>query len=284
MSKVSVEDYEEPSQGVLIGLRVTSIFVLLWTFFVLTRISQRLRMLPHSQTLILMAFLFISDVGGIVYSTFRSYNVSLIEARYPLYWIRCIGDYGTRINTALIATSLLIITFCKYNTISKATKYLQIFGVISPIVLASLILAIKRDGIYDHYRVLDSNFSFKEEPIVTLLILILCALITIISLIKAQRENKKMKADANSQISQEDVEDNHVPSKKELRMSKAPKSCYMLAEPTEDRCEWKDGEIICHRKVGIIDTYNHNCQMLRHTLLLVFLLISMMIGKFTDWR
>ena len=41
----------------------------------------------------------------------------------------------------------------------------------------------------------------------------------------------------------------------------------------------EDGEVICYRKVGLADTYEHNCKMLRHTLMLLYLSISMVIGK-----
>ena len=164
----------------MFGLRVASLTTLLWTIFVLTRTSKRLRMLPHSQTFILMIFQVFADVGGTIYCALDSYNVSLTEAKYPLYLIRSMGNYGARFNTALIGISLYMITHWNSDLVFKVIPYLQIVGMITPMVFSVVILAIKQDDILDHYIARDPDFGFKDETIVALTVLVICVLITMI--------------------------------------------------------------------------------------------------------
>ena len=260
------------SQEVLLGLRFASLLVVFCSIFVLTRVSQRLRMLPHSQTLILMIFIALSDVGGIAYHFLQINNVLFEEARYPLYLIRSIGNYGTKINTALIGLSLLVISYCEFDVVSKSVRRLQVVGIITPILLSSLILSIVRDGIYDRSRIVDSLFWFQGQEIADLVIVVICLLPTVVSLVKAQRDNERRKSFMRKNPKNQDPTNEDTVSGSNQT---SPKGVSL-----SERCEMnEDGKMICYRKVGLGDTYEHNCQMLRHFLMLVYLSISMVIGN-----
>ena len=265
-------DIHAISQRVLVGLRFASLFAVLCSIFVLRRVSQRLRMLPHSQTLILMIFIAISDVGGIAYHFLQINNVPLEGARYPLYLVQSIGNYGTGINTALIGLSLILISKYEFEVVSKSVRRLQVVGVITPILLSSLILGIVRNDIYDNYRVIDSRSGFEGQAIADIVILATCLLPTIVSLVKAQRDKKRKKSFLRHNPKNQDPKNENTVS---TFNQTSPKGVSL-----NETCEMnEDGDIICYQKIGLADTYQHNCQMLRHTLMLIYLSISMVIGN-----
>ena len=253
----------------MFGLRLVSLIALLWTLFVFTRASKRFRILPHSQTFILMVFQLFADVGGTTSYAFDNYNISLKWSKYILYLIRSIGNYGTRINTALIGLSLFMITNCNSQFVFKSTVYIQTMGVLTPIVFSAIVLAVKQDDIYDHYI---ASIGFKEEPIVALTVLVLCVLITMISIIIAQRQYKKSKLCENK----EQAEFSHRNTTKKLHFLPIPEE---ILHVNFTRYEWKENKLIYRGKAGLFHLYNHDCQILRHTLLLICLLVSMFIGK-----
>ena len=240
-----------------------------------TRVCKRFRILPHSQTFTLMVFQVFADLGGTIYYAFESYNVSLTWSKYILYLIRSIGNYGARINTALIGLSFYMITNCESRLVFKAMPYLQTLGVITPIVLSGVVLAIKQENIYDHYIARDPNFGFKEEPIVALTILVICVLITIISIIKAQRQYRKSKLVKNKE--QDDLSNRNTTAK--LHFIPIPDA---ILQVNFSKYEWKENKMRCRGKAGLFyNSWNHDCQILRHTLLLIGLSVSMLIGKYT---
>ena len=187
-------DIHAISQRVLVGLRFASLFAVLCSIFVLTTVLQRLRMLPHSQTLILMIFIALSDVGGIAYHLLKINNVPLEGARYPLYLIQSIGNYGTMINTALIGLSLLVISKYEFEGVSKSVRRLQVVGVITPILLSLVILGIVRNRIYDNYSIIDSRSGFEGQAIADIVVLLICILPTIVSLVRSQSDKKRQKS------------------------------------------------------------------------------------------
>ena len=134
-----------------------------------------------------------------------------------------------------------------------------------------VILSIVRDGIYNQYKIIDSLFGFQGQAIADIAILSICLLPTIVSLVKSQRDHNRRKSLIAKNPKSHDL--------------KSEDTVTALKEPSlngvslSERCEMnEDGEMICYRNVGLAETYEHNCQMLRHTLMLVYLSISMVIG------
>ena len=46
-----------------------------------------------------------------------------------------------------------------------------------------------------------------------------------------------------------------------------------------NECGWDNKEIVCRFKVGSYHLYHHNCQIIRHTVLLICLTFCMLVGK-----
>ena len=52
-----------------------------------------------------------------------------------------------------------------------------------------------------------------------------------------------------------------------------------LKECNANACEWDSNEMVCRYKVSDSRRYKHNCQIMRHTVLLICLTIPMLVGK-----
>ena len=251
------------SQDVIVGIGTLSFVGIIWTLFVLTRLSKKSRMLPHSQTIILIFFMLIFAIGGAIYYLFRLYQVPLTVARYPLYFIRSTGYYGTRINTTLVAVGILVTTRYK-ATINKSMKRLRITGIVLPILLSSLILAIKQNDIYDNYEALSPYLWFREEPIIAGVILSVCVISTTVSLILATRKEEQIKSEGNTES-----ENLHIPNS--IEEGDISKDTGVTTNKII-----KDTKVPANENV---ENDRHHVQMLRHTSLLVYLIASMVIGK-----
>ena len=277
MSEANPDDHNHSTHEV-IPVAVISFLSLLWTIYILTRVSKRLTMLPHSQTLVLMVFQIVFVLGKIIHYSVEVNNLSMRGLKLPLYLIQSIGNYGARINTALIRISLYMITRFNYsNFVTKSKRYLQAIGITIPIVLSAIVIAIKHGAVYDHYKANDPNFGFKEEPIVVLTVLTICTLVTLMTVIIAQREHKKSKLQVDNK-KQDDVSKR---SNNTEGNSLAPivESSIQVNEP---RCQWRGNEMVC--QLGLFSTYMHECQILRHTLLLAGLSISMILCKLNYFK
>ena len=251
------------SQDVIVGIGTLSFVGIIWTLFVLTRLSKKSRMLPHSQTIIMIFFMLIFAIGGAIYYLFRLYQVPLTVARYPLYFIRSTGYYGTRINTTLVAVGILVTTRYK-ATINKSMKRLRITGIVLPILLSSLILAIKQNDIYDNYEALSPYLWFREEPIIAGVILSVCVISTTVSLILATRKEEQIKSEGNTES-----ENLHIPNS--IEEGDISKDTGVTTNKII-----KDTKVPANENV---ENDRHHVQMLRHTSLLVYLIASMVIGK-----
>ena len=148
---------------------------------------------------------------------------------------------------------------------------MNIIGLIIPCLLCGLILAIKKDDIFVDGIGSYPVFSFDEEYYIVIVLLTTSTLITIVCLIITQRQYKKNRA------CREITLDEQAQKKSEME-AKIAKILPEMDVQNCNECDWKNKEIVCRFKVGSW-LYNHNCQIIRHTVLQICLTFCMLVGK-----
>ena len=266
-------EYEESLENLVYGLSIASLAGVLWTIVNFLRSLNRVRYLPHSQTLILFMFQMVASIGGLLYSCVDEANPVIEEPwyRYLMYFVYMVGQYGTCINTALLGIALYLITSHSTKFVLKVSFYLNIIGLIIPCLLCGLILAIKKDDIFVDGIGSYPVFSFDEEYYIVIVLLTTSTLITIVCLIITQRQYKKNRA------CREITLDEQAQKKSEME-AKIAKILPEMDVQNCNECDWKNKEIVCRFKVGSW-LYNHNCQIIRHTVLQICLTFCMLVGK-----
>ena len=266
-------EYEESLHNLVYGLSIASLVGVVWTILNFVRTPNRIRYLPHSQTLILLVFQMVASIGGLLYSCVEESNAILDETWYKcfFYFVYMAGQYGTCINTALLGVALYMITSCNTKFVIKISIYLNVVGVISPCLLCGTILAIKNDDIFKEGIGSYPVFSFEGERYIVIVLLAISILITIVCLIITQRQYKKNRACRDVSL------DEHIQKKSEME-AKLAKILPEMDTKNCNECDWKNKEIVCRFKVGSW-LYNHNCQIIRHTVLQICLTFCMLVGK-----
>jgi hypothetical protein len=277
---LDMSEYETALNNLVLGISIASLVGVLWTIFIFIRTPNRLRYLPHSQTLILFIFQAMASTGGLLDVVVEQPVIDETWYKYLFYLIIMVGQYGTIINTALLAVAIYMITSCNTKFVLKISFLLNLVGITAPCILCGIILAVKRqeifkDGIRDF-----PIFSFDDEYYITIALLILCSLTTMVSMIISERKYKKNRA------SIDEIQDHLTQKKSEMdeklarilpEMEESWKNPENLADC--NACGWENKEIVCRFKVGSYHLYHHTCQIIRHTVLLICLTFCMLVGK-----
>ena len=270
------EEYEMSLENLVYGLSIASLVGVIWTILNFLRSFNRIRHLPHSQTLILLVFQMIASIGGLLYSCVDESNPIIDEAwyKYLFYFVYMAGQYGTCVNTALLGIALYLITSHSAKFVLRISFYLNILGVVIPILICGVILAVKNEKIFENGIPSYPVFSFDGEQYIVIVLLTISSLITIICLIITQRQYKKNRACRDESLDEE------VQKKSEME-AKLAKILPEMDINNCNECDWKNKEIVCRFKVGSW-MYNHNCQIIRHTVLQICLTFCMLVGKHID--
>ena len=237
--------------------------------------------MPHSQTLLLLIAQGVACCGSIMYYTL---DFSSIWTQYLQFTLLLTGVYGSRINSAIIALTLLLLTKGKAKLVSKLQPYLLILGIFCPAFFVGILFAISPS--IKHFNGSKSiNFKFgNSQAIVSLTVLTVSFLTIMLSMILSQRRYKKKKLSEMSKASvvsqnisaENNSALNHVPELSKKYSEEMLKSVGINVNSNinleeEECCNWKNsGE----KKRG-----ERDCQMLRHTVLLIYSAISMIVGK-----
>ena len=245
--------------------------------------SKRWKYMPHSQTLLLLFAQGIACIGSIMYYTL---DFSSIWTQYLQFTLLLTGVYGSRINSAIIALTLLLLTKGKAKLVSKLQPYLLILGIFCPAFFVGVLFAVSPS--IKHFNGSKSiNFKFGEtQAIVSLTVLIVSFLTIMLSMIFAQRKYKKKKL---SELSKSSIIPQNIAQNGNAVISVVPVtdlskkySDEMLQSvgidvnsnnnlDEEECCNWKNPR---EKKRNEKD-----CQMLRHTVLLIYSAVSMIVGK-----
>ena len=274
--ELDYNEYDSALRSLTYGMSIASLTGVLWTMFIFGRNWKRNRYLPHSQTLILLVFEMLSSIGQLLYTSIDETDTVFDQTWYQciFYLTSMVGQYGTCINTALLALSLYSITSFSTQLVLKIRWYLNILGFILPFILGGTILSVGSGDIFDTSS--HSIFYFEKELYVVIAVLGLCIFITIVSMIITQRKYKKNRAIKDEMLGEEEKYQNKNNPDLQAKLKKV----LPEMDSTEcNVCEWDNKEIICRFKVGSYHLYNHNCQIVRHTVLLICLTFCMLTGK-----
>ena len=276
-------EYHKILEDCLYEICIISLVAIIWTVFIMLYTSKRWRFMPHSQTLLLLIAQGFACCGSIMYYTL---DFSSIWTQYLQFTLLLTGIYGSRINSAIIALTLLLLTKGKAKLVSTLQPYLLILGIFCPAFFVGILFAISPS--IKHFNGSKSiNFKFGErQAIVSLTVLTVSFLTIMLSMIFSQRRYKKKKlsemskssvicqtisADNNSALSSVPVTELSKKYSDELLKSVGINVNSNINLEEEECCNWKNsGE----KKKGEKD-----CQMLRHTVLLIYSAISMIVGK-----
>ena len=233
--------------------------------------------MPHAQTMALLNFQALQCVGVLLHSCL---NISIEWIRNLQEILITSGIYGTRINVFFIAITLLMLTKGKARAVSKIQPLLLVIGCVLPVIIVlALVLGGPKD-IHDA-EIIDAHrhMEFGTVSFVASATVYAISLIVVVScLILSQMHYKKRKTG------------NSDPRKGSISKLKSGESIFALGKrfsdtigfnealpegaALEDCCQWKDG-----RKRS---KYERDCQMVRHTVLLLFQSVLMFVGKLKD--
>ena len=218
----------------------------------------------------------LSSIGGIVYTLFSESKSNLVNwYTYLFYFIHMVGEYGACINTALIGVSLCVITKCHSNWLLRINFYLNLAGLVTPLAICGVVVAVKYDEMFIDGIIFYPFLSFKHEYYVLMSILAVCTLTTIVSMIVSQRQYKKYKLE-KANIS-DWIRLKQLANAKRGAMSE-------IQFPNLDNSEnnmyvWDDNKIVCRVATENHDQYKYSCQVMRHTICLICLTFSMIVGE-----
>ena len=274
-------DYHLLLENSIYEICIVSLVAIGWTVFIMLYTSKRWQYMPHSQTLLLLVAQGTACCGSILYYTL---DFSRIWTQYLQFTLLLTGVYASRINSAIIAFILLLLAKGKSKLVDKLQPYLLMVGIFSPAFFVGILFSVSPS--INHFNGSKSvNFKFGEpQAIVSLSVLIISFLVIMLSLILSQRRYKKKKLSvlSNSDLvpstattisGTATVAITDVRKKYSDEMLRSvginPEGDNNLQE--EECCNWKNARA---KKKN-----ERDCQMLRHTVLLIYSAMSMVIGK-----
>ena len=266
----------EQIQRNLLSLCIISIICILWTFFIVIYSSKKWRYMPHSQTMMLLVFQALQCIGVLLYN---SMDFSMEWPRYIQVLVQIIGSYGSRINACVIALTVLMLTKGKSRIVSKFQTSLLAFGSLSPIVIVVILIFGVPGEIHEANPAkehTDNTFGFSQ--IMTTATIYVVSLVIVIScLIISQMHYKRRQPEINkngSKVGSRKIKDGQSVLAVGKKVSDILGFNDALPEGAalEDCCQWKDG-----RKRS---KNERDCQMVRHTVLLLYQAVLMFVGKY----
>lgn len=217
---------------------------------------------------------------------FQTLDFSQPWTQYLQFSILLTGVYASRINAAIISVILLLFAKGKVHAVTKLQPLLLAMGVFVPAILVGVVFVISPKVKQVNGTKADQNFQFgKLQTIISLTVLAFSLCTIMLSMILSQRKYKRKKF---SVLSNGSVQPTMVLSNGSIQQLKDNKSAVKARKTYTDEsfhslgltpgkalegecCNWKTTQ----KKKDDQRDY----QMLRHTVLLIFIAISMVIGK-----
>ena len=265
----------EEMQGNLFNLCIFSLVAITWTIFVRFYSSNKWRYMPHAQTMLLLVFQAIQCIGVLLYSWL---DFSMKWAKYFQVIVLAVGSYGSRINVCIIALSMLLLTYGKSRLISKFQIPLLAIGSIMPLLIVAGLAFGVPDKIHGaHYTKVHTDMTFGfSQTITTVVIYGISQVLVVLCLILSQMHYKKNKPGPRTgrdTASSKKIKNGQSILAFERHTSNIIGFNSIIPEGAtlEDCCQWKDG-----RKRSKDE---RDCQMVRHTVLLIYQAVLMFVGK-----
>ena len=227
IKSVNPSDYIQDLDNFLLDISIVSLFACLWVIFVLIN-SKKCREMPHLLTLLLTVSQACGCIGAILWSVSNCHHGWKLYLEFIFF---AFGVYASRINTALIGiTLLMLMRRTQRCTIIKMRPYMIVTGVLTPILLVLVMLTVIKNEVEPHGDKTDPNFQYgNTQAMVSLILLSWSFLTTILSLIFGQRSSRRF----NEPVSRSNSEDD--PSRYLLEDSiNAVENSEALIEEIED--------------------------------------------------
>ena len=201
IKSVNPGDYIQDLDNFLLDISIVSLFACLWVIFVLIN-SKKWKEMPHLVTLLLTVSQACGCIGAILWSVSNCHHGWKLYLEFVFF---AFGVYASRINTALIGiTLLLLMRRTQRCTILKMRPYMIVIGVLTPGLLVLVMLTVIKNEVEPHGDKTDPNFQYgMTQAMVSLILLSWSFLTTILSLIIGQRSSRRF----NEPVSRANSED-----------------------------------------------------------------------------
>ena len=201
IKSVNPGDYIQDLDNFLLDISIVSLFACLWVIFVLIN-SKKWKEMPHLVTLLLTVSQACGCIGAILWSVSNCHHGWKLYLEFIFF---AFGVYASRINTALIGiTLLLLMRRTQRCTILKMRPYMIVIGVLTPGLLVLVMLTVIKNEVEPHGDKTDPNFQYgMTQAMVSLILLSWSFLTTILSLIIGQRSSRRF----NEPVSRSNSED-----------------------------------------------------------------------------
>ena len=177
-------DYIVQLDTFLLDVSIVGLVAACWVVLVLA-VNGRSRSLPHCLTLTLAIFQGTACLGALLWSVLDCRHGWRLYLQFILF---SFGVFGSRISTAVLAVTMLLLATKSPCTVTKYRPWLfsVAFGLPATLVLALVtVVALETE---EHGEKTDPYFQYgTTQAVVALVVILLCLLSTLLCLILAQR-------------------------------------------------------------------------------------------------
>jgi len=189
VKSINPSEYINELDTFLLDISIISLIACLWVVFVFIN-SKKWNQMPHLVTMALAFAQVCGCIGAILWSTMNCIHGWKLYLQFVFF---AYGVYASRINTALIAITLILLKSQSRCYVMKLRPYMIFIGFFTPGVLVLIMLMVVKDETPTHGDKVDPNFQYGvTQACFSLVLLLLSFFITIISLIVSQRSTRNI--------------------------------------------------------------------------------------------
>ena len=177
VKSINPSDYINELDNFLLDLSIISCLACFWVIFVIVN-SKKWSKLPFFVTLSLAFSQACGCIGAILWSLMNCTHGWKLYLQFAFF---AFGVYASRINTALLALTLLLMSVKQRCFVQRLRPYVIAFGYVVPAVLVMVMLIVVKAEAIPHGEKIDPNFQYGVSQAVVSLVLILLSLITTIA-------------------------------------------------------------------------------------------------------
>jgi len=308
VKSINPSEYINELDTFLLDISIVSLIACLWVMFVFIN-SKKWNQMPHLVTMGLAFAQVCGCIGAILWSTMDCIHGWKLYLQFIFF---AYGVYASRINTALIAVTLILSKRKSRCYVMKLRPYMIFIGFFTPGVLVLIMLMVVKDETPKHGDKVDPNFQYGvTQACFSLVLLLLSFFTTIITLIVSQRSTRPEERENSSEddpsrhllSSQdgansngvtaapmdrvEDVEDILIASTAASDNAGCSSNCRARSGAGRYRCDSEQRDY----NSSLLDSYavppaneaidlqsTDEFDFFKHTILLVFLSVSMFVG------
>ncbi|CAG0905840.1 unnamed protein product, partial [Darwinula stevensoni] len=187
LKEVRPADYIHELSAFLFNISIIGLICCIWVLAVFVS-SRKWRKIPHFLTLCLIISQMVACIGVLLWSLVDCNNAWKL---YLQFFVFAMGVFSSRVWTALLALSLLLLRFKRIATLLRMRPVFAIVGWGIPLALVSALLLVVSSETKTTEKQ-DPNFQYgRTQAIVAALVLSVSLLVTVMSLIMQQRLKRR---------------------------------------------------------------------------------------------